>query len=288
MSKGIWPAVSGSLAQSQRLDTIANNLANSDTTGFKRDQVSFRAVLSDAQAASDKEDIPRRLYKDKDFHRLDGQDHAFVAVDGTHTDFSQGHNKITNNPLDVALEGRGFLEILTPNGVRYTRQGNLKLTGEGALVTNEGFPVLSAGGGPTPLDPTNPNGPQKQETMLEAKGRAISFDPSKPMGQLTITNKGQIFSGKEQIGELGIIEFVDPKLLIREGQALYRNDMTANRLGESTQTQVRQGMLEASNVNAVSEMTEMLKATRLFEANQKLVKNYGELESKAVNEIGRL
>lgn len=287
MSKGLWPAVSGSIAQSQRLDTIANNLANSDTTGFKRDQVSFRSVLSDAQMAAQKEDIPRRPYKDKDFYRLDGADHNFVAIDGTHTDFSQGRAKITNNPLDVALDGKGFLEVLAPQGVRYTRQGSLKLTGEGNLVTSEGLPVLSPGGTGA-VDPNNPTAAPKPETLEEAKGRAIRLDVSRGINQLTITSNGSIFMGKEQVGSLGVSEFADPRLLIREGQALYRSDSGANRLPEVSQTTVRQGMLEASNVNAVSEMTELLKATRLFEANQKVVKNYGELEARAVNELGKL
>jgi flagellar basal-body rod protein FlgF len=276
MSKGLWPAVSGSIAQSQRLDTIANNLANSDTNGFKRDQVSFRAIYSDAKAAADKEDIPRAAYTEKDFYRLDGKDQSFVVVDGTQTDFAQGHAKVTNNPLDVLLDGKGFLQVLSPQGVRYTRQGNLKLTGEGNLVTNEGLPVLSAGGGPEP------------ETREQAMSRAISFDITKGMGQFTITAAGEIFLGKEQVGDLGVVEFADPRLLIREGQALYRSDVAANRLTDVTATSVKQGMLEGSNVNSVSEMTEMLKATRLFEASQKIVKTYGDLEGRAVNDIGKL
>ena len=109
MSKGFGPAISGSIAQSERLDTIANNIANSDTNGFKRDQVAFRSVMSSAITAAQKEDIPRKAYTEKDFHRLDGADTAYVITDGTFTDFSPGRIKVTGNPLDVALEGKGKL-----------------------------------------------------------------------------------------------------------------------------------------------------------------------------------
>lgn len=277
MSKGFWPAVSGSVAQSERMDTIANNLANADTAAFKRDQVAFQTVLSSATTAAQKEEIPHKAYTEKDFHRLDGRDTAYVAVDGTFTDFTQGRVKITGSPLDVALEGKGFLEVLAPQGLRYTRQGSLKLNGEGALVTTEGFPVLAAGGPPEP---------GKTPTREELLARAIRIDTAKP-GKLNITGNGTIYQGQQEVGQLGLVEFVDNKLLTKEGSSLFQNELAANLSAESTTT-VKQGMIETSNVNAIMEMSELLKATRLFEANEKLVKTYGELESRAVNDLGKL
>ena len=274
MSKGLWPAVSGSIAQSERLDAIANNLANADTNGFKRDQVAFTSVLSSAVTAAQKEDIPRKLYTEKDFHRLDGGESAYAIVEGTHTDFAQGRAKVTGAPLDVALEGKGFLEVLAPQGTRFTRQGSMRLSADGALVTMEGFPVLSKGG--AELVPRE-----------ELAARAIRIDPAKST-QISITADGKIFQGREQVAELSVVEFVDPKLLVKEGSALFQNDNAANISAEATSTNVRQGMLETSNVNSVQEITEMLKATRMFEANQKMVRAYGEMESRSVNDIGKL
>jgi flagellar basal-body rod protein FlgF len=280
MSKGLWPAVSGSMAQSDRLDTVANNLANANTTGFKKDQVAFQAVLSSAVTAAQKEEIPHKLYTDKDFYKLDGRDKAYVAIDGTHTNFSQGGVKVTNSPLDIALEGKGFVEVLGPGGSRFTRQGNFRLAPDGTLVTGEGFPVLSKGGGaPAPGAPP--------VTRADLQARAIRFNTT-GNAEVTINTKGQIFQGREQIAELSVVEFVDDKLLVKEGTSLFNNPVAANFSVEAPQTTVRQGMLENSNVNAVSEMTEMLKATRLFESNQKSVKTYSELESRAVNDIGKL
>ncbi len=275
MSKGLWPAVSGSIAQSERLDIAANNLANSDTTGFKRDQVVFQEVMSSAVSAAQKEEIPHKLYTEKDFHRLDGKDKSFVIVDGSYTDYSQGRAKVTGAPLDVALEGKGFLEVLAPQGSRFTRQGSLKLSTDGTLVTTDGYPVLAKGDAAATA------------TRAELAARAIHLDPQKA-GAVSITTDGKIYQGKDLVGEFSIQEFVDARMLSKEGNSLFNNKVPANIVQDGTRTTVHQGMLETSNVNAVSEMTELLKATRLFEANEKLVKNYGDLEARAVNDIGKL
>jgi flagellar basal-body rod protein FlgG len=202
-------------------------------------------------------------------------------VEGTYTDFAQGRAKLTGNPLDVALEGKGFLEVLGPQGVRYTRHGSLKLSPDGMLVTTEGFPVLSPGDGQEA-----PEGkPVPREDLL---ARAIRIDVSKPGGRITFTTDGKIFQDKLQLGQLSVTEFVDPRLLQKEGGSLFRNDVAANVSQEAGTTRVEQGVLETSNVNAVSEMVELLRATRMFEANEKVVKTYGDLEGRAVNDIGKL
>lgn len=281
MSKGFWPAVSGSIAQSERLNTIANNLANADTNGFKRDQVAFESVLSSAVTAAMKEEIPRKAYTEKDFHKLDGTDTAYVQIEGTFTDHSQGKLRVSSNPLDVALEGKGFLEVLAPQGVRYTRQGSLRMNQEGTLVTNEGFPVLAPGTAPAPTaDGTAPG--------EDFSARMIRLNPGAANTRVSVTTDGRIYQGNQEMGQLAVTEFVDEKLLSKEGSSLFRNDENANLAQTPRTTTVRQGVIETSNVNAISEMTEMLKATRLFEANQKLVTTYGELESRAVNDLGKL
>jgi flagellar basal-body rod protein FlgG len=281
MSKGLWPAVSGSLAQSERLDAVANNLANADTAGFKRDQVAFQAVMGSAISAAQKEGIPYKAYTEKDFHKLDGSQTAYAQVEGTYTDFSQGRAKLTGNPLDVALEGKGFLEVLGPQGVRYTRHGSLKLSPDGTLVTTEGFPVLSPGGGQEAQD----GKPVPREELL---ARAIRLDTTKAGGRLTITTDGKIYQDKTPVGQLAVTEFVDTKLLQKEGSSLFRNDAAANVSQDVSGTRVQQGVLETSNVNAVAEMVDMLKATRNFEANEKVIRTYGDLEGRAVNDLGKL
>lgn len=281
MSKGFWPAVSGSVAQSERLNIIANNLANADTNGFKRDQVTFHTVLASATTAAMKEGVPHKAFTDKDFHRLDGRDQAYVEVEGNFTDHSQGKAKVTGNPLDVALEGKGFLEVLAPEGVRLSRQGTMRLNHEGTLVTNEGFPVL--GPATTPAAAGNVDGQPRPDLL----SRAIRLDPG-ASSKVSITTDGKLYQGGQEIGQLSIVEVVDPNLLYKEGSSLFRNDDPANLTQGAPNTMVRQGIVETSNVNAISEMTEMLKSTRLFEANEKVVKTYGDLEGRAVNDLGKL
>lgn len=302
MSKGIWPAVSGSLAQAQRLDVVANNLANVNTVGFKRDAAAFRQVLTDAQSASAREDVPRQPPTDKELHRLDGRDSAYVVLDGVFTDHGQGMIKSTNNPTDLAIEGKGFFEVLTPEGVRFTRNGSFLINPDGLLVTMEGYPVLSRGGdaaAPPATQPgepvanastsSAPGAPAPQPTREELLARAISFDTTATdAGKITVNGDGAIFRGREPVAELSVVEFINPKFLAKTGNALFRNEEPANLLRDPGGSTIRQGMLETANVNPVKELTEMLNATRMFEANQKVVKTYGELEARAVNEIGKL
>ncbi|RYZ93925.1 MAG: flagellar hook-basal body protein, partial [Proteobacteria bacterium] len=262
---------------------IANNLANADTNGFKRDQVTFHTVLSSATSAAMKEAIPHKAFTDKDFHKLDGRDQAYVEVEGNFTDHSQGKAKVTGNPLDVSLEGKGFLEVLAPEGVRLTRQGTMRMNHEGTLVTNEGFPVLS------PATAAAPNGSEGIEgtPRNDIFARTIKLDPG-ASSKVSITTDGKLYQGGQEVGQLSVVEVVDQNLLTKEGSSMFRNDDPANLSLDGKSTVVRQGIVEASNVNAISEMTEMLKATRLFEANEKLVKTYGDLESRAVNDLGKL
>jgi flagellar basal-body rod protein FlgF len=190
MANGMWTAASGASAQAQNLETIANNLANADTPAFKKDITTFKEYLSKTEREQDPKDIPRGEIKDKDFYPIEGKDQSFVVVDGTHANFKQGHLKVTQSQFDLALDGPGFLEINTPFGLRYTRHGNLKVTSEGRLVTNEGYPLMSAQsaglaqeGANQPLAP-NPN-PAARFINLRDRGP-----------RFTISAQGEIYSGE--------------------------------------------------------------------------------------------
>lgn len=149
------------------------------------------------------------------------------------------------------------------------------------LVTTEGFPVLSAGGQEAPKD----GKPVPREELL---ARAIRIDSTKPASHLTITTDGKLFQDKTQLGQLAVTEFADTKLLAKEGSSLFRNEVPANVVAGDSATRVQQGMLETSNVNSVSEMVELLKANRMFEANEKVIRTYGDMEGRAVNDLGKL
>jgi flagellar basal-body rod protein FlgG len=293
----MWTAVSGANAQAQAVDAVANNLANSDTLAYKKDLPTFKEYLSTVEREHESVDVPRGPIKDKEFYPIDGRDQAFVVVDGTYTNFRQGNLRVTQSPLDVAMDGPGFLEVSTPNGIRYTRQGSLKMAMDGRLVTSEGYPVLSTQpGGLAPALPASPVQPQDQgrspatqggvaagqgdfqprsgETMgnsAEVAGRFINLRDR--TGPLTINAAGEIYSGDELVGKLAVTEFYDNNKLRKIGGSLYESkdaaNVSARGAGAGAHTTVRQGVLETSNVNPVEEMTNLIKANRLFEQDMK-------------------
>ena len=288
MANGMWTAATGASTQAQNLDVIANNLANSDTPAFKKETPTFREYLATVERVHDTQDIPRGAFKDKDFYPLDGRDQSYVIMDGTPTNFQQGSLRVTQHQFDIALDGPGFLEVSTPNGIRYTRQGSLKLTPEGRLVTLEGYPVMAnqpfglalpPGAAPALLpQDALPNDPNVVARIINLKDKGTHF---------LINSQGEIYSEDNLIAKINVAEFQERQKLKKMGAHLYRNTDPANRTLLKT-TQVHQGVLETSNVNPIEEMTNMIKANRLFEHDLKSLKTYGELLGKEANEVGKL
>src|SRR5262249_17453419 len=147
--------------------------------------------------------------KDKDFYPLDGRDQAYVVVDGTYTDFRQGNLRVTNSPLDVALDGPGFLEVSTPQGVRYTRQGSLKLAMDGRLVTSDGNPVLASQPGGLAAQPANAQ--LGKGGLTTQGGVAVGRNPAADAARFinlrdrgtrfSINESGDIYAGEELIAK---------------------------------------------------------------------------------------
>jgi flagellar basal-body rod protein FlgF len=307
MATGMWTAASGAAAQSQAVDMVANNLANSDTLGFKKDAPTFKEYLTNVERDHGTVDIPRGAIKDKELYPLDGRDQSFVIVDGTYTNFKQGPLKVTQAPLDVALDGPGFLEVSTPAGIRYTRQGSLKLAQDGRLVTSDGNPVLAASPGGLAAAPLA-SAQQGQGGLATQGGVAAGRTPADIAAarsaasasasarfinlqdrgtNLNINQQGEIYAGTDLVGKLSVVEFQNPAVLRKNAGGLFDNGDPANAQSASN-TLVHQGMIEASNVNPVEEMTNLIKANRLFEQDLKAMRTYGELLGKEANDIGKL
>lgn len=299
MASGIWNATAGAVAQAQVVDTVANNLANADTMGFKKDSVTFREFLAAQEKFDNSVDIPRGPVKDKEFYPLDGRDQAFVVVDGTYANFRPGHLKITNGTLDTAIEGPGFFEVSTPSGVRYTRQGSFKVATDGRLVTTDGFPVLASQPGGLAAD--NPNTAQLVNQLQSGQGRletqggvsteaglaARFINLRDANGKVSVSPAGEIYSGTELVAKLSVREFNDPRKLRKVGGTLFESKDPAN-IKAADRSEVRQGVLETSNVNPVEEMTALIRANRLFEQDLKAMKTYGELMQREANDVGKL
>jgi flagellar basal-body rod protein FlgG len=277
----MWTSVSGAAAQAQSVDTVANNLANADTVGFKKDAPSFKEYLSSVERERTGVDAPHMPLKDKDLYPIDGKDQSHVVIDGTYTNFRPGTLRVTQNPLDVALDGPGFIEVSTPTGPRFTRQGSFKLAADGRLVTSDGNPVLAeAPGGLTGAQPVAPPAGQAADAArfinLKDRGSQFSISPS-----------GEIYAGSDLIAKLNVVEFKDLNKLRKVGSAMFENKDNAN-FKVVDQTQVRQGVIETSNVNPIEEMTNLIKANRLFEHDLKAMKTYGEILQRESTDIGKL
>lgn len=266
-TKGIYTALSGAMAQNQKLETISNNLANVNTAGFKKDQQAFREYLTAYEKDGDVNTVPRVTANIESFYDLNGGDKAFVETNGTYTDFSQGPIKPTGNNLDIALEGSGFLEVNTPAGIRMTRNGSLTINSQGQLVTKEGYQVLLDG---------NTQNPQSRFISTEG-------------GTVNITTDGSVFINNQNIGKLSIVNVEPAQALRKGGGSLYglKENMNPN-IVRNTSATVHQGFLEGSNVNVVKEMTDMIATTRLFESAQKAMSAFDQMDEKLVNSVPQL
>lgn len=174
------------------------------------------------------------------------------------TDYSEGLIKQTGNTLDVAIDGPGFFAVNTPNGKAYTRQGNFHVDTSGRLVTADGYEV-SGGNGP-----------------ITITGSRVEIDP-----------KGVVYSDGNRIGTLEVVDFPTPYQLQKTGSTLFTPTNPQAATQPSTAV-IHQGQLEESNVNALSEMAQLIDTYRYFESCQHAVQAYDSMASKAANDFGKL
>ncbi len=278
--KNIWVPLSGQVAQQRKVETIANNVANANTVGFKKDQLVFKEHLTALTKGVEDIDIPRKEFAPADFYHTQGAENAMVAVDGSYTIFEQGQLTPTHNPLDVGLQGDGFIEVLTPNGVRFTRKGNFSMNREGEMVTDQGYKILSA----LNLPESTLRDPASADSIPKPEDRVLRIPTNE---KVTITREGDLLTKNGAIGKMSVIEFADKHAVRKEGNSLYITPDENNVVRNDIKTVVHQGFLEGSNVNAIEEMSELIKAHRHFESIQKAINAYDSISGKAANEIGK-
>lgn len=268
--KGIYTAVSGAMAQSDKMDTIANNIANVDTPAFKRDEQVFREYLTSYEKQEESVGSTKIPHSIDSFYPLNGADKSYVDSAGTSTSFAQGSLVVTNNPLDIAIEGDAFFEVLTPNGMRWTRNGGFTMNQTGELVTKQGYPVL--------MQEQQPNQP------LQSRFVRIGNEPN-----FSVSNQGHLKIGEQFVGRLSMVTAQDKDVFQKEGNSFYRLRETINSpLQAATQFKLHQGSIEKSNVNLVSEMTDLIKTSRVFETTQKAIQAYDQMNGKLVNDVTKL
>ncbi len=253
MIRTLWIAATGMEAQTLNIDVIAHNLANVNTTGFKKARADFQDLLYEtlrppgaASAAGNQ--VPTGIQI--------GHGSRPVAVQKV---FMQGDYQQTMNELDIAIEGKGFFQILQPNGVTaYTRSGAFKLDRDGRIVTSDGFPI-------------------QPELVVPADARAVYIGTD---GTVSVLRAGETTA--TQIGNIQLAWFSNPAGLQAIGRNLFlptdaSGDPILGTPGEEGFGTLAQGFLEMSNVNVVEEMVNLITAQRAYEINSKAVQTADEM-----------
>lgn len=224
MNVGVYNAVRGCLFQQMKYNTIANNLANAATTGFKKSLIYCDRALNAHQKVT----------------------------------MATGNMQQTGNPLDLALSGDGFFTISTAQGPQYTRNGRFHLDALGTLVTSRGDPVMGSGG------------------PIYIEGNEIVIDKD-----------GGIQVDGTQVDRLSVVRFDDSVQLVPKGPYFAVGAGEAGEEIATDQIEVKQGYLEGSNVTVSEEMVRMIESLRNFESYQKVLHTFSEINTKAINEVGR-
>ncbi|MGM0471956.1 MAG: flagellar basal-body rod protein FlgG [Bacillota bacterium] len=259
MIRSLWTSATGMKAQQLNIDTISNNLSNVNTSGFKKSRVNFQDLMYQSLREAG---TPNNQGSEVPVSLEVGHG---VRPAATQKLYSQGSFKQTENPLDVAIEGDGFFQVVQPDGqIAYTRDGSFKRDSEGQIVTSDGYPLEP---------PIN-----------------IPEDAT----DVSITNEGRVMvkeAGADEANEVGQIELVrfsNPAGLESLGRNLYAETpasgapATGNPAEEGFGT-LAQGYLEQSNVKVVEEMSNMIAAQRAYEVNSKSIKASDEMLQQANN-----
>ncbi|MGE5314676.1 MAG: flagellar basal-body rod protein FlgF [Acidobacteriota bacterium] len=249
MIKGIFSSAKGMQPHSIKMEVIANNLANVDTTGFKKENV-FLQVLDQEQA------LQREKAGLGELAELDAREF---------TDYTQGSFKTTSDPLDVALLGDGFFAVETPQGIRYTRNGNFSLAQDGTIQTATGYPVLGTSG----------------RLKIDNWSKLSTAD-------ISISSRGELLVDKVLAGQLRVVDFPKPYELEKEGTSLFKpKDPRTQPVDADANTTVKQGMLEESNIDAIEEMVAMIELNRTYETDQRMTTIQDGTLDKAMD-VGRI
>ena len=241
MDNALYVGLSRQLTLQRQLDVAANNLANLDTAGFKVEQLMLQSDPMRATQAGSGSDAIR-----------------YVIDSGIARAFTPGALEKTGSSLDVAIEGNGFFQVQTPDGVRYTRDGRFSLDAQGRITTQAGDPVLDGSGSP------------------------ITVDPKK--GEVAIAKTGQVSQGGQPVGKIGVMGFADLSGLSKQGDGLFSSAETPTAAADAG---VRQGYLERSNAQPVVEVTHLVEINRAYERIANMLNSAHDLSRSAIQRLGK-
>ena len=247
MDNSLLVSLSQQLAAYRSMDVIANNLANVSTPGFKRESAKFEEYVTKV-APSEGQTGQQAL--------------SFVKDAGVARDISQGAIENTGAPLDLAINGKGYFTVQTPNGMRYTRDGHFSLDANGQVVTSEGY-ALQGDSGAITITPDDQNIHIGQDGTISSIVNGIG----------------------NQIGKLQVSDFADDSALVKQGDNLYSTSQTASVTTDST---LKQGALESSNVQPVLEISHMIEVMRAYQATASLNQSQEDLTRQAIDKLGAM
>jgi flagellar basal-body rod protein FlgF len=236
MDNSVYVALSKQVATERQLDMLAHNLANASTVGYKSGSMMFSEyLLKDANGKT-----------------------SYAMDYGTGRNTSQGALQSTGNPLDLAIHGKGYFAVQTPQGERYTRAGNFTISATGELSTLDGFPVL------------------------DDSGQPITFEPSDE--KITVFANGKLEVDGDERATIGIYEFANERSLKYVSGNLYASEDNATVVEEP---KVTQGMLEQSNVQPILEITKLINTQRSFISSSKFISDMYEMQENALRTLGK-
>ena len=242
MENALLIGLSRQMTLRKKMDMIANNMANMNTSGFKNDQLLFEEYLMPVARMTEMKGSDRIL--------------SYVNSPGIYRDFSEGNMEQTGDDLDVAISGNGWLVVETPQGERYTRNGQLELDPEGRLVTTDGHPVQGIGG-------------------------AIIIQPGE--GRISIGQDGSVATEAGPKDVLRVVRFEDNIKLKKEGSSLFSSTEQPT---DTNEARIFQGMVEKSNVSPIVEMTRMLETVRAYTNMAQSLKQTADLRRDAIDKLG--
>lgn len=257
MVRGLYTAYTGMLSEQKRLDIIANNIANASTVGYKEESVTN-------QAFEEMLTVKIRDASEGYVTRPIGHMSLGVKLGEVYTNYDQGSVRQTGGTFDLAIEGKGFFEVRATDlkgndTTRYTRDGNFKMTKDGFIVDVEGNHLQSEGG----------------DLQVPFEAQSIVIDAP-----------GNVYADGVFVDKLKLVDFENYDYLKKVGDVSYLPVDGA--IATQAQGSFMQGYTEQSNVNAVTEMVEMINITRAYEANQKVITTVDSMLDKSVNVIGRV
>jgi len=279
MLRSLWTGASGMIAQQTNVDTISNNLANVNTVGYKKETVEFRSLLYQKlqTETTDNNGDPKPVI---------GQVGSGVRTGAITSRFKQGNLTATENPFDLAIEGEGFFSIQMPNGeTSYTRNGSLvfAIASDGLALTNsEGYPLLDISGSPIVLPSTT----DVSKLNIDVDGRLYEEVQTERIAE---DGSVKYDTSHEFRAQLGIVQFNNPSGLEKISGSMYKETAASGEPRMEVEddalkrSSIRSGYLEASNVQTVDEIVNLIVAQRAYEMNSKVITASDQMLQQANN-----